>query len=72
MGGTATLNIMGADLSLKVTGDHHVDAEGNRRISLLASRVGGSVTINGTIVGDQASGRVLVGTKDRGAWTASH
>jgi serine/threonine protein kinase len=73
VGGTATMNVMGADLSLKVTGDHHIDAQGNRRISLVAKRVGGSVTINGTIVGDSsASGRVLVGNKDRGAWSATH
>ena len=73
VGGTATMNVMGADLSLKVTGDHHVDAQGNRRMSLVAKRVGGSVTINGTIVGDSsASGRVLVGNKDRGAWSATH
>ena len=72
VGGTATLEILGAELSLKVTGTHKEDAQGNRSIHLVGKRVGGSVIIDGTIVGDTASGRIQVGSKDRGSWKAAH
>jgi len=74
VGGTATLNVKGAELSLKVSGTHHLKDNGDRRIALEAKRVvGGNINIKGTIVGgDHASGRVLIGTKDRGGWSATH
>ena len=74
VGGNATMSVKGAEISLKVSGTHHLQDNGDRRIALEAKRVvGGDITINGTIVdGERASGRVLFGTKDRGGWSATH